>query len=127
MKEVKVDRELTDKLLTLSMAFISEKSYDNVIKVLEGEYFYIVEHPEGSYSKSLGRFTLINKFDKSLMMLGLFTNKCEQYIKFKNQMVEIIDGYYIFKQHPTDGEFAYDKYSYWIQERRNSKLKQLID
>lgn len=126
MKEVKVDRELIDKLLNLSMAFVSEKAYDNVVKVLEGEYFYIVEHPEGSYSKSLGRFTLINKFDKDLMM-GLFTNSCEPFIQFKNEMVEIIDGYYIFKQYPTDSEFAYKKYSYWIQERRDSKLKELID
>lgn len=126
MKELKLTNELKEKLLSLSMSFVSDKAYDFAEKVYEGDYFYLVSFKEQYTSKSLGKYTLLSKYDKSLMKLGIFTKTCEQFIEFRNEMVEILDGYYIFRQYESDGDFAFEKYSYWVKKRRDSKIEKIL-
>lgn len=42
-------------------------------------------------------------------------------------MVEIIDGFYMFRQYMNDSDPAMIKMNYWISRRRDNKINMVLD
>ena len=109
------------------MDFVSKNAYDYAKNVYEGEYYYIVE-----FENRVDKYCLLSKDSKTYMLSGFFTKDCQQYKSWPDEMVEIIDGFYMFRQYMHDDNgLAMIKMNYWINSRtqycRNNKINMLLD
>lgn len=123
MKRVEITEDLKDKLLSLSMAFVKSDAYDKALDVYEGDYFYIVIFD--------GENTLISKDSKEHMIITCVTEDHSLFKLHQSEMVEVLPGYYIYRQYQTDSEFAFNKFNYWVSSfksyLRNLSINNLLD
>jgi hypothetical protein len=128
MKKLTKNQELIDKLYGLSMSFVDTSAYSRLESIFEGDYYYILEFPNRKdiSGKDTNDRTLLSKDGKEYMLLNVFTENDYHYIDFKNEMVEIIDGYYTFKQYEYDTDFANHKQNYWIVQKRDNRLNKIL-
>lgn len=124
-KITKINDDLKSILLKQSMVFVNSSAYDYTKSVYEGDYFYLV-----NFSNSLD-FTLLSKENNWSMIVTVFDKKSNRYIDYKDSCVEILDGYYMFRQEKQDTEFSYNKMNYWLGklkcDRRNKKLNLILN
>lgn len=121
MKKINITNDLKGKLLSLSMAYVSQYAFDFAKNVYEDEYYYLVE-----FDTKKDKFCLLSKDSKDYMLHSVYSKECSQYNDWKSEMYEIIDGFYTFIQYQTDSEFAMTKMNYWVNKRKEYKRDILI-
>jgi hypothetical protein len=128
MKQLIKNQDLIDKLYGLSMSFVNKSAYSTLESIFEGDYYYILEFPNRKdyNGKNTNDRTLLSKDSKEYMLMNVFTKNDYQYIDYKSEMVEIVDGYFTYKQYESDSDFAMQKQNYWITEKRDNKLNRIL-
>ena len=116
MREIEITKDLKHKLLSLSMSFVRSDAYDKALHVYEGDYYYLVAFE--------GENTLVSKESEEYMIVTCVTADHSLYKLHESEMVEVIPGYYIYRQYQSDSDFAFKKFNYWLS-RHKSYLRNL--
>ena len=116
--------DLKYKLLNQSMKFVSENAYNYCEYVYDGDYFYLVKF---SNHEDL---TLLSKENSWSMIVTIFNCQSKRYLDHKDECVEVIPGFYMFRQEEQESEFSFKKMNYWLNKyisfKRNEKINMIL-